>query len=554
MFTLTHLLALCLSAIAPFLFFQRRSRLAQESALKRHKDQQLEVYDQQLDKLKLKRERILQKISTRSQLNEERDQNRLEELTEDDLQLDQLEKTIQERDQRQSERDEGLSERATTLADRKAELKQQRAALRSRNRDAFLKLEERAEVMHKDLRDTRKQELCTQAEVESQKQIQRQAVEVEAYRDQRANQLISLGCQRYYDPRPAERLLSYVELPKSPNKREALLHQSGELLQTLQAVTQVDFLVEDTNAQRLMLRNAPESYSREIARLTFDRWVNGGELTEVALKKYYQKATNRIEKEAKMAGNAAARRLNLKGIHPEILFLVGKLLFRTSYTQNQWQHAIEASELCGMMAEELGVDVSLARRATLLHDIGKVLWEETEAVGSHAVSGAAFAKDHGEIPEIVHPIAAHHNDEAPSTALAYLVIASDTLSGARPGARRETSEAFSQHVEQLEAICEPISGVQHMIIQGGREVRLNIDPRRHSDLEMTRLASSLAEQIEDECVFPGQIKVTALREVVASSVARIRERHRDSYSEEWSTSSRSQNHQGLRSRDHRQRY
>ena len=196
-------------------------------------------------------------------------------------------------------------------------------------------------------------------------------------------------------------------------------------------------------------------------------------------------------------------------------------MYRTSYTQNQWAHAIESAFLCGMIAEDMGIDPIKARRSALIHDIGKVLWAETEAVGSHAVSGAAFARAHGEPEDITHPIAAHHNDEKPSTVLAHIVAASDALSGARPGARRATEEAFSTRVEDLERICYDFPGIDsHFVIQGGRELRIVVDHQRVGDLEAARLSSAVATRIEDELTYPGQIKVTVIRETRVSAVAR----------------------------------
>ena len=174
-----------------------------------------------------------------------------------------------------------------------------------------------------------------------------------------------------------------------------------------------------------------------------------------------------------------------------------------------------------MMAEDLGIDPVTARRSALIHDIGKVLYAETEAVGSHAVSGAAFARDHGEPPEIVHPIAAHHNDEKPETVLAHIVAAADALSGARPGARRATDEAYSMRVEDLERICESFRGIEsHFVIQGGRELRIVVDQTRLSDVDAAKLSNEVAHRIEDELTYPGQIKVTVIRETRAQAVAR----------------------------------
>jgi ribonuclease Y len=473
-----------------------------------------------LSKRKINR---IEQVNERAKTREVRDEARAGDLTEQEARSQIISSRLEERASQQEERDQTIKLRRKEGQQLKSQVKRLKQTLKRNSHEMSTLLEERAQVTSSEVIQNRVNTLCAQAEVDVQQRTQRSLVEAEAYKDSRAAELMSLGRQRYYDPQPAERLVGHVELPQSQKISEALLHEGGELLSLLHEVTQVEFLFDEQNKRRLALRNSPETYTRELARLTFQRWISSGQLNEKALRRHHDKARQALEREARRAGHTAAEHLGLKKIHPEILFLVGKLLFRTSYTQNQWQHAIEASELCGMMAAELNMDVNLARRATLLHDIGKVLWVETEAAGSHAVSGAVFAREHGEIPEVIHPIGAHHHDEAPSTPLAYLVIAADTLSGARPGARRETSEAFSQHVAQLDQLCGELSGIrQHMIIQGGREVRLQVYPQRYSDFALTELTEEVAAEIEDQCVFPGQIKVTALREVISTSVAHAR--------------------------------
>ena len=479
-----------------------------------------------LSRLSQRKANRLEQLRERARSREVRDDARAEDLAEQESRSQMLSSRLDERAEQQEERHQAIKLRRQENQQLKGQVKGLKQTLKRQGKSINTLLEERAQVTSRSVIDGQVDAFCAQVEIEVQQRTQRVIVEAEAYRDSRAAELMSLGRQRYYDPQPAERLVGHVELPQAPKLREALLHEGGELLSLLQDVTKVDFIFDEQHAKRLLLRNSPETYTRELARLTFQRWISTGQLNEQGLRRQYERARKALEREARNAGRTAAEHLDLKNIHPEILFLVGKLLFRTSYTQNQWQHAIEASELCGMMAAELNMDVNLARRATLLHDIGKVLWAETEAAGSHAVSGAVFAREHGEIPEVIHPIGAHHHDEAPSTALAYLVIAADTLSGARPGARRETSEAFSQHVAQLDELCGSLNGVrQHMIIQGGREVRLHVYPQRYSDLDLTELTEEVAAEIEDQCVFPGQIKVTALREVISTSVAQAR--HRD---------------------------
>jgi ribonuclease Y len=519
--TFPLLLAFGIGGGSLYVWIRYRTHQTYTDQIKQFQSESQKQIDHRTDVLEQEAEMTLKRVQNEIELQQERDQSILEDLNHDLNRLDRIEKGNEERNQAIDEHAQRLAEIQDEHSITLKQIRGTKKRLKQKDRSLFLKLEERGEILHRDLKEEVKQQLYEQTEIESQQRAQHILTVADSYQDKKAHHLISLGCQRYFDPRPAERLVGYVDLPDKPKIRERILHKDQELIKEIQEITQVDFSFEEQQPHRLLIRNAPESYTREIARLSFNRWIKSGQLTLNAFKQHHKKMAGLIEKEAKRAGKAAAARLDLRGIHPEILFLLGKLLFRTSYTQNQWTHAIESAEICGMMAEELGIDIALARRATLLHDIGKVLWEETEKVGSHAVSGAAFAKEYGEIPEVVHPIAAHHQDEAPASALAYLVIAADTLSGARPGARRETTEAFSQHVEQLDGLCSKVQGVRnHMVIQGGREIRLFIDPYRHGDVETAHLTQNLAEHIEDECVFPGQVKITALREVIATTYAR----------------------------------
>lgn len=336
--------------------------------------------------------------------------------------------------------------------------------------------------------------------------------------EQEARRLMDVACHRYGAPLKTNRLVAQVHLPESSKQVERLLADNRAVLRAITEHSEVDFIDRDDGAMYLA---APDPYTREIGRLTYERLLKTGRITESAAVAGVAKARVDLEKIARDAGNRARKVLGLRPIDGEILFLVGKLLYRTSYTQNQWGHAIETAHLCGMMAQDMGLDLRLARRSALMHDIGKVLWAETEAVGSHAVSGAAFAAAHGEPPEVVHPIAAHHGDEKPSTALAHLVAAADALSGARPGARRETVLSYAQRVDDLQRICGDFDEIKKsFVIQGGREVRVEVDPRRTDDRQAARLSDEVARRIEDECTYPGQIKVTVIREVLSSATAR----------------------------------
>lgn len=339
-----------------------------------------------------------------------------------------------------------------------------------------------------------------------------------------ARQTIDLVCQRYGTVVPTDRLNTTVTMPAQGRFRERLLADGGALMRLLTEKTQVEFQAQGDAAGEegeTFFLQASDAYVREIGRQAFERLLKEREPNEGAVTRCAAKAIADVERAVRNAGSKAAELLHIPKMHPEILLLVGKLVYRTSYTQNQWAHAIETAYLCGMLAEDLGVDPAAARRAALIHDIGKVLYAETDLAGSHAVSGAAFARAHGEPPEIVHAVAAHHNDEKPETALAHLVAAADALSGARPGARRATEEAYSMRVEDLERICQSFRGIEsHFVIQGGRELRIVVDQTRLSDMDAARLSSDVAARIEGELTYPGQIKVTVIREMRAQAVAR----------------------------------
>ena len=493
----------------------RGRRAALESALEREtKDRLAQVEAHRAEKLKSSQARA-QKIieSTAADLDAE-ERRQLADIE----RIERLEVQFQERAAALDERESSMSERFDRFKARRDNLRGQRDSLNDYDKQYDANLEAAAGTTRQEVLDTLRDKLKNETYVAVQKAAKALEEGVLAHREQRARRVIDIVCQRYGVARKTNRLIAAVDLPRSDKLATQVQADGGAFLQAITAATEVEFIPRE-NGQLYM--NAPDPFIREIGRLTYERLVRAGNVRPDFVAKAAAKATKDLEKTARDAGNKAAKILRVRKMHPEILYLVGKLLYRTSYTQNQWQHAIETAELCGMMARELGVNARDARRAALIHDIGKVLWAETEAVGSHAVSGAAFATEHGELPEIVHPVAAHHADEKPSTPLAHLVAAADALSGARPGARRETLESYGQRVESLEAICAEFNEIRKSyIIQGGREVRILVDPRQIDDVGAVRLSNEVAHRIEDDLVYPGQIKVTVLRETRSSAVAR----------------------------------
>jgi len=291
----------------------------------------------------------------------------------------------------------------------------------------------------------------------------------------------------------------------------------GRNIRALEAATGIDLIIDDTPEAVILSGFNP--VRREVARLSLEKLLADGRIHPGRIEEVVAKSEEEVEKAIKEAGEQAAFDLGVHGINPEILKLIGRLKYRTSYTQNVYQHSLEVAFLCGIMAAELGINVKQAKRAGLLHDLGKAVDHEVE--GSHAVIGADLARKYGESPKIVHAIAAHHEDEKPTTILAVLVQAADALSGARPGARREMMETYVKRLEDLERIATSFQGVQNSFaIQAGREIRVMVSSEQVTDEQSVLLARDIAKKIESEMTYPGMIKVNVIRETRATEYAR----------------------------------
>ena len=334
--------------------------------------------------------------------------------------------------------------------------------------------------------------------------------------DKKAKELISLAIQRYAGEYVAEKTVSVVPLP-SDEMKGRIIGREGRNIRALEAATGIDLIIDDTPEAVILSGFNP--VRREVARLSLEKLISDGRIHPGRIEEVVAKSTEEVELAIKEAGEQAAFDLGVHGIHPEILKLIGRLRYRTSYTQNVYQHSLEVAFLCGIMAAELGLNVKQAKRAGLLHDLGKAVDHEVE--GSHAVIGAELAKKYGESPKIVHAIMAHHEDEKPSTVLAVLVQAADALSGARPGARREMMETYVKRLDDLERIATSFGGVTNSFaIQAGREIRVMVSSDQITDEQSILMARDIAKKIEAEMTYPGQIKVNVIRETRAVEYAR----------------------------------
>lgn len=334
--------------------------------------------------------------------------------------------------------------------------------------------------------------------------------------DGKAKEIIATAIQRYAGEYVAERTTSVVHLP-SDEMKGRIIGREGRNIRALEAATGVDFIIDDTPEAIIISGHNP--VRREVARQSIGRLVADGRIHPARIEEVVAKVSQEIENSIKEAGEQATFDTGLHGIHPELVKLIGRLKYRTSYAQNVYAHSMEVAFICGVMAAELGINQKQAKRAGLLHDIGKAVDHEVE--GSHAVIGAELAKKYGEHPRVVHAIMAHHEEEKPSTVLAFIVAAADALSAARPGARREMVETYIKRLEDLERISTSFKGVnKSYAIQAGREIRVLVEPTEINDEASLLLARDIARKIESEMTYPGQIKVTVVRETRAVEVAK----------------------------------
>ncbi|MBQ4567971.1 MAG: ribonuclease Y [Desulfovibrio sp.] len=343
---------------------------------------------------------------------------------------------------------------------------------------------------------------------ESAKMIRQIETEARETADRKAKDILCNVIQRYAGDYVNEQTVTAVTLP-SEDMKGRIIGREGRNIRALEAATGVDLIIDDTPETVILSAYSP--LRRQVAKMALERLIQDGRIHPARIEGVVQKCEQELDVQVREVGEQATFDAGVHGIHPEIVRLLGQLRYRTSFTQNVLQHSLEVSALCGMMAAELGMDVKKAKRAGLLHDIGKAVDHEVE--GPHALIGADLAKKYNENQEIIHAIAAHHEDQRPSTALAVLVQAADSISGARPGARKELLENYVKRLEDLEGIATSFEGVSKAYaIQAGREIRVMVNSENVDDDTTYILCKEIAEKIEKNMTYPGQIRVTVIRE------------------------------------------
>ncbi|MCG6972085.1 MAG: ribonuclease Y [Desulfobacterales bacterium] len=354
-----------------------------------------------------------------------------------------------------------------------------------------------------------------EARYEGAKIIKRIENETKEQADKKATEIMATAIQRYAGDFVAERTVSVVELPNDEMKGR-IIGREGRNIRALEAATGIDLIIDDTPEAVILSGFNP--VRREVARLSLMRLIADGRIHPARIEDIVKKVGKEVDLAIKESGEQAAFDLGVHGIHNELVKYIGRLKFRTSYAQNVLQHSVEVGVLAGIMASELGLNTKLARRMGLLHDIGKAIDHEVE--GQHAVIGAKLAKKFGETPMVEHAIAAHHEDTPPNSVYDLLIQAADALSGARPGARKELLENYIKRLEDLENIAHSFKGVKNAYaIQAGRELRVIVESGIISDEDATLISRDVAKKIEESLTFPGQIKVTVIRETRAVEYA-----------------------------------
>ncbi|MBE6469558.1 MAG: ribonuclease Y [Coriobacteriaceae bacterium] len=421
------------------------------------------------------------------------------------------------------QREESLDRRNDALDKREHQLSSQQGKIDKRSREVeelfqrqTAELERISDLTredaHKELLDNVRSEVTHEAAAiirESEQQVRAEAQKT-------AQEIISLAIQRCASDHTAEITVTSVHIP-SDDLKGRIIGREGRNIRTFEQVSGVNLVIDDT--PETVVLSSFDPVRRETARVALENLIADGRIHPARIEEMYQKAASLVEQRVQEAGEQAAFDCGIHDLHPELVKTLGALRYRTSFGQNVLRHSMEVAELCAIMATELKVDARIAKRAGLLHDLGKAIDHEVE--GPHAVIGADLCRRYGERPVIVHAIEAHHGDIEPNTVLDVLVQAADAISASRPGARRESAENYIKRLEKLETIANAHAGVERTYaMQAGREVHVMVQPDKISDAQSTVLAHDIARQIEEEMEYPGQVRVVVIRESRATDIAK----------------------------------
>ena len=435
--------------------------------------------------------------------------DRRAEITRQERSIDQKEEALDKRTTQMERKEEDLKRRTETVEARLDELEQ----LKLRQTE---KLETIAAMSKEDARAVLLKQVDDELTHEKAMKISAYQANMKDECDNLARELIGQAIARCAADATSEATVSVVPLP-SDEMKGRIIGREGRNIRALETATCCDLIIDDT-PEAITLSSFDQT-RREVARMALERLIADGRIHPARIEETVDKCRRELEIQMKREGDKAVMELGVHSLHPDLVKLIGRLKYRTSFGQNVLSHSLEVAWLAGLMAGELGVNVQLARRAGLLHDIGKALDHEID--GSHVQIGVDICKKYRENPQVIHAIEAHHGDVEPKTTLAFIIMAADAISAARPGARRENMESYIKRLETLEALCNGFEGVESSYaVQAGREVRILVQPDKVGDDEVILLARNVAKKIENELDYPGQIKVSVIRESRATEYAK----------------------------------
>ncbi len=422
--------------------------------------------------------------------------------------VSRLERRVTQKEETLDAKIEGLEKKEEILQNKTAEVERVKEDVKKTLEGQLAMLEKIAGLTSEDAKAELVRRLDSEMQHETALKIAEYEEKFKDEADAKAKEILSLAIQRFAADHVSEIAISVVQIPGDEMKGR-IIGREGRNIRTIENLTGVELIIDDT--PDVITVSGFDPVRREIARIALEKLISDGRIHPARIEEMVEKARRDVDSAIKQAGEKAVFETGVHGLHPELIKLLGRMKYRTSYGQNALRHSIEVSMLAGVMAEEMGVDVTQARRAGLLHDIGKAMTAEVD--GSHVQLGVEIATNFRENKDIIHAIEAHHNDVEPKSALDFIIQAADAISAARPGARREDVENYIKRLQKLEEVAGDFDGVEKTFaIQAGREVRIMVKPEVISDDKMKILARDIAKKIEDELEYPGQIKVSVIRE------------------------------------------
>lgn len=430
------------------------------------------------------------------------------EVKERRAEIGRSERRIVQKEENLDKKLEAIEKREAGFAAKEGEINRQKAQVAKLNEERVKELERISGLTSEQAKDYLLKTVEEDVKIDTAKLIKEMEHKAKEEADKKAKEYVVTAIQKCAADHVAETTISVVQLPNDEMKGR-IIGREGRNIRTLETLTGVDLIIDDT--PEAVILSGFDPIRREVARIALEKLIVDGRIHPARIEEMVEKAQKEVETMIREEGEAATLEVGVHGIHPELVRLLGRMKFRTSYGQNALKHSIEVAQLSGLLAAEIGVDVRTAKRAGLLHDIGKSVDHDME--GSHIQIGVDLCRKYKESPIIINAVEAHHGDVEPESLIACIIQAADTISAARPGARRETLETYSNRLKQLEDISNGFKGVEKSFaIQAGREIRIMVVPEQISDADMVLLARDISKQIEAELEYPGQIKVNVIRE------------------------------------------